>query len=63
MTYSLTEKNELKIEYFAVSDKDTVINFTNHSYFNLEGEDSESVLKHKVRIFADQYTETDSERL
>ncbi len=61
VTYSLTEKNELKIEYFAVSDKDTVINFTNHSYFNLEGEDLESVLKHKVRIFADQYTETDSE--
>ena len=37
VSYTLTDENELVIEYFAVSDKDTILNFTNHSYFNLKG--------------------------
>ncbi|MBB2183879.1 galactose mutarotase [Lachnospiraceae bacterium MD1] len=59
VTYSLTEDNELVIEYHAVSDKDTIVNFTNHSYFNLSGHDSGSILDHKVWIKANQFTPTD----
>lgn len=58
VTYSLTENNELVIEYHAVSDKDTVVNLTNHSYFNLSGHNSGSILDHKVWIKADQFTPT-----
>lgn len=60
VTYTLTDKNELVIEYFAVSDEDTIVNFTNHAYFNLAGHDSGSVLGQKVCIFADQFTKTDA---
>lgn len=58
--YTVTENNELKIDYDAVSDKDTVINLTNHSYFNLAGHASGSVLDHKVMINADRFTVIDS---
>lgn len=58
VTYSLTEDNELVIEYHAVSDKDTIVNFTNHSYFNLSGHNSGDILNHKVWINADQFTPT-----
>lgn len=58
VTYSLTENNELIIEYHAVSDKDTVVNLTNHSYFNLAGHNSGSILDHKVWIRANQFTPT-----
>ena len=58
VTYSLTENNELVIEYHAVSDKDTVVNLTNHSYFNLVGHNSGSILDHKVWIKSDQFTPT-----
>jgi len=58
VTYSLTENNELVIEYHAVSDKDTVVNLTNHSYFNLAGHNSGDILNHKVWINADQFTPT-----
>lgn len=58
ITYSLTEANELVIEYLAVPDKDTIINLTNHSYFNLSGHNSGSILNHKVWIKADQFTPT-----
>lgn len=54
--YSLTEENELKIDYSAVSDKDTVVNFTNHAYFNLSGHASGDVLKHQIYINADKFT-------
>ena len=57
--YTVTEDNELKIEYFAVSDKDTIINLTNHSYFNLSGQGSGDVLKHKIMINADKFTIND----
>ncbi|WP_455718055.1 aldose epimerase family protein, partial [Anaerosporobacter sp.] len=59
VTYTLTDDNELVIEYLAVSDKDTVVNFTNHSYFNLSGHASGSALNHKVWINANQFTPTD----
>ena len=65
VTYTLTEKNEICIDYLAVSDADTIFNLTNHSYFNLDGTREKpgmrisDVLDHKVRIFADKYTPTD----
>lgn len=59
VTYTLTEDNELKIEYFAVSDADTVINLTNHSYFNLSAHSSGNILNHKVWINADYFTVND----
>ncbi len=58
--YTLTDDNELVIEYFAVSDEDTVLNLTNHAYFNLKGEGSGTVLDHKVWIHADKITATDA---
>ena len=58
VSYTLTDDNELVIEYFAVSDADTVFNFTNHAYFNLRGEGSGTVLDHEVWINADRITET-----
>lgn len=58
VTYSLTEAGELVIEYHAVSDKDTIVNFTNHSYFNLSGHNCGNILDHKVWIKANQFTPT-----
>lgn len=56
VTYSFSDENELTIHYEAVTDQDTVCNLTNHSYFNLNGHASGSILDQKVRILADQYT-------
>lgn len=56
VTYSVSEQNEIKIEYNATSDKKTVFNMTNHSYFNLAGHDSGSVLDHELQINASNYT-------
>jgi aldose 1-epimerase len=56
--YSFTEANELCIEYEAITDKKTVLNLTNHSYFNLNACKS-SVLEHVLTLNADKYTETD----
>ena len=61
--YSLSNDNELSIKYEAVSDKDTICNLTNHSYFNLDGFASPSILDQKIQIFADKYTWADSESL
>lgn len=58
VTYRLTEANALEITYEAVSDADTVVNLTNHSYFNLEG--AGNILGHQLQLFARQYTENDS---
>ncbi len=58
VTYKLTDENELYIIYDAVSDKDTIVNFTNHTYFNLDGEDSGSICEHTVRINASFFTPT-----
>jgi aldose 1-epimerase len=61
VTYSLTENNEIVIEYLAVSDRDTIVNLTNHTYFNLSGHNSGSIRNHKVIIKANQFTPTDAE--
>ncbi len=55
-TYSLNEKNELSIVYFAETDKTTVVNLTNHSYFNLTG-GKENILNHRLHLVATKMTE------
>ena len=59
VTYILTDNNELKLEYKAVSDKKTYINLTNHAYFNLGGFDSGTILDHVICIDADKITAVD----
>lgn len=54
--YSLTEENEIIIEYSGTSDKTTIANFTNHCYFNLNGHNNGDILKHKLKIYAKEYT-------
>lgn len=52
-------ENTLRLEYGAEADADTVVNFTNHSYFNLNG--GGSIRGHRLKLFADEYAETDAE--
>lgn len=59
VTYSLSADNEVKIKYHAVCDQDTVMNLTNHNYFNLNGHDSGSIVNHTMQINADFYTPLD----
>lgn len=56
VTYTLTEDNALEIHYRGMSDKKTMINVTNHAYFNLAGEDSGDILNHRLTLEADYYT-------
>lgn len=60
VTYSLNEANELTINYRASTDKKTVLNLTNHSYFDLSGQSAGNILDHQVTIHADRFTPGDS---
>jgi aldose 1-epimerase len=57
VSYSLSEANELRIEYFGKTDAETIVNLTNHSYFNLAGEGT--ILDHELMINADHFTPDD----
>ncbi|MEN8153006.1 MAG: galactose-1-epimerase [Acidobacteriota bacterium] len=59
--YSFTDKNELIIEYNAESDKNTIINLTHHSFFNLKDGGRSDILGHELKIFADNFTPVDQE--
>lgn len=60
VVYTLTDADELRIEYEAVTDKKTPVNLTNHAYWNLKGEGNGDVLGHLIRLEADTYTAVDS---
>jgi aldose 1-epimerase len=59
VTFRVTDKDELRIQYAATTDKATPINLSNHSYFNLAGRTTEPILGHEVMLAADRYTPVD----
>lgn len=63
VVYSLPEPGTLRVDYRAVTDRPTVLNLTNHSYFNLAGEGTGDVMGHIVQVFADAYAPTDATQI
>ncbi|WP_293320162.1 aldose epimerase family protein [Mycobacterium sp.] len=63
VTYTLNQNNELLINYRAATDAPTIVNLTNHSYFNLAGEDALDIYGQKLTINADNYTPTDETQI
>ncbi|MFA9195816.1 aldose epimerase family protein [Flavobacterium sp. FBOR7N2.3] len=60
VTYSITADKTLKMEYEASTDKTTIVNLTNHAFFNLNGEGSGTILNHELQLFANKYTPVDA---
>lgn len=63
VSYELTSENELKIKYRAVTDKKTVVNLTNHAFFNLNGEGNGDILNHIIQICAEKYLPVDERQI
>ena len=59
VSFCVTDQSELRIEYTATSDRDTVVSLTNHSYFNLRGEGNGDILQHELALFASRFTPID----
>lgn len=63
VTYELTESGEVCIDYYSVPNMDTIINMTNHSYFNLNGHKNGTILNHELSIDADYFTRADAQSI
>ena len=63
VTYLLTNANDFRIEYEATTDKATLVNPTNHIYFNLAGNDAGPMYKQELQVFSDQYTPFDADQI
>lgn len=63
VTYEVTSDNELRITYDAITDKDTIVNLTNHSYFNLDGHASGDILSQEIWLDSDAFTRADAQSI
>jgi aldose 1-epimerase len=59
VTYSVSDENELRIDYWATTDKDTIVNLTQHPYFNLHGQGAGDILQHELILNADAFAQID----